>query len=198
MAATLQQGEVQVLFGGSFGFVIVTGRNHTIERCVVMPVSDADLLETAAHLAIAAVKCRRDRAGGCIGVLPGIGELVEVQQRIKLVVPACKILILHSAWMDHGEEADIVDEAYGREGMIASSTSIGARTVILKTVRYAVIHSAVRVSYMHDSGIIQLTEAAITPELQKNQEGRIARESSGFATHLYDVDDSGLVLQSVC
>ena len=95
MSAALQRAEVQELFGGDFGFVIVTGRNHTMERCVVMPLSKGELLETAAHLAIAAVKRRGDRAGDYIVFLPGIGEIVDVQHRIKSVVEACKILILH-------------------------------------------------------------------------------------------------------
>ena len=98
--------------------------------------------------------------------------------------------------MDNEDEEDLADEVDGKNGMDELSTIIGARTVTLNTVRYAVIHPAVRVSYMHYSGIIQLMETPITRELQKNQEGRIAREESGLATHLYDFDDSGLVLQS--
>ena len=44
--------------------------------------------------------------------------------------------------------------------------------------------------------MIQRVETRITQELEKNQGGRIARFSSGLATHLYDVDDSGLGLRS--
>ena len=98
--------------------------------------------------------------------------------------------------MDHEDEEDIADEVNGTDGMVVLSTIIGSRTVTLDTVRYAIIHPAVRTSRMHSSGIIQLVETPITPELEKNQGGRIARVGSGLATHLYDVDDSGLVLHS--
>ena len=42
-----------------------------------------------------------------------------------------------------------MEEVYGRKGMVALSTIIDARTVTVKTVPHAVIHSVVRVSYMH-------------------------------------------------
>ena len=90
--------------------------------------------------------------------------------------------------MDREDEEDIADEVNDTDGRV---------TVTLDTVRYVIIHPAVRTSRMHSSGIIQLVETPITPELEKNQAGRIARVSSGLATHLYDVDDSGLVLYSV-
>ena len=64
--------------------------------------------------------------------------------------------------MDNEDEEDIADEVDGKNGMVVLSTIIGARTVTLNTVRYAVIHPAVRVSYMHYSGIIQLMETPIT------------------------------------
>ena len=99
--------------------------------------------------------------------------------------------------MDHVDEVETADEGNGTDGMVVLSTIIGARTVTLDTVRYAIIHPAVRTSKMHYSGIIQLADTPITPELEKNQACRIARASSGLATHLYDVDDSGLVLYSV-
>ena len=39
MSAALQRADVSELFGEDFGYVTVTGRNHTMERCVVMPPS---------------------------------------------------------------------------------------------------------------------------------------------------------------
>ena len=75
--------------------------------------------------------------------------------------------------MDHEDEEDIADEVDGKNGMVALSTLIGARAVTLNTVRYAVIHPAVRVSYMHYSGIIQLMETPITPELQKTRKAAL-------------------------
>ena len=42
-----------------------------------------------------------------------------------------------------------MEEVYGMNGMVALSTIIEARTVTLQTVRYVVIHTVVRVAYMH-------------------------------------------------
>ena len=98
--------------------------------------------------------------------------------------------------MYHEDEKDIADEVNGTDGMVVLSTIIGARTVTLTTVRYAIIPPAVCTSKMHYSGIIQLADIPITPEVGKKQTGRIAHGRSGLATHLYDVDDSGWVLQS--
>ena len=78
--------------------------------------------------------------------------------------------------------------------MVVLSTIIGSRTVTLDTVRYAIIHPAVRISRMHRSGIMKHVDSPITPELENNQEGRVARVSSGLATYLYDIDDTSLVL----
>ena len=115
---------------------------------------------------------------------------------IKSVVQSCKIHGLHSDCMDNEDEEDLADEVDGKNGTDELSTIIGARTVTLTTVRYAIIPPAVCTSKMHYSGIIQLADIPITPEVEKNQAGRIAHVRSGLATHLYDVDDSGLVLQS--
>ena len=103
-AAALQPAEVQELFGEDFGFVIVTGRNHIMELCGVMPLSKGELLETVAYLAITKVKRRGTRSDDCIVLLPGIGESVQVQPRIKSVVQACNILILHRDCMDNNDE----------------------------------------------------------------------------------------------
>ena len=103
-AAALQPAEVQELFGEDFGFVIVTGRNHIMELCGVMPLSKGELLETVAYLAIAEVARRGTRSDDCIVFLPGIGESVQVQHRIKSVVQACNILILHRDCMDNNDE----------------------------------------------------------------------------------------------
>ena len=194
MSALLQPVEVSELLGDDFGFVTVTGRNHTMERCVVMPPSKRELLATAAHLAIAVVQRRGPRAGDCIVFLPGIAEIAEVQYRIKTVARECKILILHSDCMGSADEEEIRDEAVAPDGMVVLSTIIGSRTVTLDTVRYVIIHPAVRTSRMHRSGIMKHVDSPITPELENSQEGRVARVSSGLATYLYDIDDTGLVL----
>ena len=96
--------------------------------------------------------------------------------------------------MDHEDEEDIADEVEETNGMVVLSTIIGSRTVTLDTVRYAIIHPAVRTSRMHRSGIMKQVDSPITPELENSQEGRVARVSSGLATYLYDIDDTGLVL----
>ena len=119
---------------------------------------------------------------------------MEVQQLIKALKPACKIIILHSGCIDHKDEDEIPDEVASKEKMVVLSTIIGSRTVTMSTVRYAIIHPAIRRSEMHDSGIMRLVDTPITRELEKNQEGRIARVRSGLATYLYNVDDTELVL----
>ena len=76
--------------------------------------------------------------------------------------------------MDNEAEEDMADEVDGKNGMDELSTIIGARTVTLNTVRYAIIPPAVRTSKMHYFDIIQLADIPITPEVEKNQTGRIA------------------------
>ena len=55
MSAALQQADVSELFGEDFGYVTVTGRNHTMERCVVMPPSREELLQTAARFVLRSI-----------------------------------------------------------------------------------------------------------------------------------------------
>ena len=69
-----------------------------------MPLSKGELPETVAYLAIAKVKRRGTRSDDCIVLLLGIGERVQVQHRIKSVVQACNILILHRDCMDNNDE----------------------------------------------------------------------------------------------
>ena len=90
--------------------------------------------------------------------------------------------------MDHEDEEDIADEVNDTDGRV---------TVTLDTVRYVIIHPAMRTSRMHSSGMIQRVETPITTELEKNQADYIARASSGLTSLLHDVEDSGLVLHSV-
>ena len=99
--------------------------------------------------------------------------------------------------MDNEEEEDLADEVDGKNGTDELSTIIGARTVTLNTVRYAIIRPVVRTSKMHYSDIIPLADIPITPEVEKNQTGRIALVRSGLATQLHYVDDSGWGLHSV-
>ena len=98
--------------------------------------------------------------------------------------------------MDHEDEEDIADEVNGTDGRVVLSTIIGSRTVTLDTVRYVIIHPAVRTSRMHSSGMIQRVETPITTKLEENEADHIARVSSGLATLLHDVEDSCLVLHS--
>ena len=106
------------------------------------------------------------------------------------------IFILHRDYMDHEDQEDTADEGNGTDGMVVLSTIIGSRTVTLDTVRYAIIHPAVRTSRMHSSGMIQRVETPITTKLEENEADHIARVSSGLATLLHDVEDSCLVLHS--
>ena len=63
---------------------------------------------------------------------------------IKSVVQSCKIHGLHSDCMDNEAEKDMADDVDGKNGTYELCTIIGARTVTLDTVRYVIIHLAVR------------------------------------------------------
>ena len=89
--------------------------------------------------------------------------------------------------MDHEDEVDIEDEVNDTDGRV---------TVTLDTVRYVIIHPAVRTSRMHSSGMIQRVDTPITTKLKEDEADHIARVSSGLATLLHDVEDSCLVLHS--
>ena len=90
-----------------------------------------------------------------------------MQLLIKAVAQTCKIVILHSDCIDHKDEEEIPNEVASGVKMVVLSTIIGARTVTMGTVRYAIIHPAIRISQMHHSGIMKLVDTPITRELEQ-------------------------------
>ena len=145
-------------------------------RCVVTPVSQADPLETATLLTIAAVQRPAERAVDCVVFLPGTEEILDVHQRIKLVAPACKVRIVQ-------DEEDVAGEDDEKHEVVALSTAIGARSVTLDTVRHVFIHAGIRASCIHSSGNMQRLKTSIAPERDTNQAGRIGRASCGLGTY---------------
>ena len=75
-SAVFEPGDFPARFGTAFGTGIVTGRNHAMERCVAIPISQATTFETATHFAIATVMRPEDRANRCIVFLPDTGEIL--------------------------------------------------------------------------------------------------------------------------
>ena len=81
--AAFQPREVKALFGRSLRRKAIKGPSHSIARYVMPPVSQADLLETATLLAIAAVQQPAERATDCVVFLPGPEEILDVHQQIQ-------------------------------------------------------------------------------------------------------------------
>ena len=77
--------------------------------------------------------------------------------------------------------------------VVALATTIGARTITLENMKYAILHPAMRDEVLHASGISRLVDEPLSSELEGNMCGRVARLSSGVATLLYEPDDTALV-----
>ena len=81
--AASQPREVKALFRRSLRRKTVKGPRYRMARYVMPPVSQADPLETATLLAIAAVQQPAERATDCVVFLPGPEEVLDVHQQIQ-------------------------------------------------------------------------------------------------------------------
>ena len=175
---------------GEHCFIEVSGRYHTMERCVVAPKDGKDILEMAGQLALAALARTDERQGDAMIFLPGMQEILTVQSYLKQRMPELRVWKLHSDVIDDTDEAmpEMLDVAGNRK--VVLSTVIGARTVTLEDIRYVFVHPAIREEVLHASGIKKLVDVPVTKELEGNKCGRTARTNSGLATLLYETDDS--------
>ncbi len=65
---------------GAHHYVVVNGRKHTMERCVVSPaMENVDILQVAADLVLAAIARTDDRKGVVIVFLPVLHDMLRVQ-----------------------------------------------------------------------------------------------------------------------
>jgi hypothetical protein len=104
------------------------------------------------------------------------------------------VCLLHSDAIGNEDETiqDVPEILNSR--VVVLSTIIGARTITFATIRYVIVHPAVRAEVLHASGTTGLIDEALTPELEGNMSGRVARVSSGLATFLYHPNDTALDL----
>ena len=125
----------------------------------------------------AAVQQPAERATDCVVFLPGPEEIIDVHERIKLVAPACKVRIVQ-------DEENVAAEDDEKPELVTLSTTIGARSVILDTVRHVYIHAGIPASCIQSSSIMERLETSIAPERVNIQEaGRIGRVSYGLETY---------------
>ncbi len=79
----------------------------------------------------------------------------------------------------------------------ALATVIAAKSVTLNTMRYVIVHPAIRASVLSKSGILRIERERSSKELEGNMSGRVARVSQGLATFLYETDDSPLAVEEL-
>ena len=93
----------------------------------------------------AALKRSGDQAGNVIVFLPGWKEMCRVQQYLVKDNPGLHVVMLHSdAVGDVNEDGVAVSEVVGQT--VALSTVIGARSITLEGMKYAIIHPHVHSS----------------------------------------------------
>ena len=204
ISASLRPEHVRCVFGDDSAFLSITARLFTLQRCIVAPRDSQKLLEVAVALAGAALQRQgQNQRGNVIIFLPGIAEMLTVQKLLyeagaKNQNVACQVPLLHSDHIGCDEESELaaLDDGGGLP-IVALSTLIAARSVTLESMKYVIIHPAVRASAMHASGISYLLDEPVSLELESNMAGRVARTCNGFATFLYDIDDTRIALSDI-
>ncbi len=186
---------------GQHEFLTITGRFHTLDRSAVFPKQqNADLLQIAAQLAVAALLRTGRLKGDVIIFLPGRQEIAKVQHCLQeLWRGPLRIVILHSEVIGTEEERDVDDESpdlSANAPLVTLATVIGAKGVTLETTRYAIIFPTTRSAVLWPSGTSRLADERVSQELEGNKSGRVGRTSDGLVTLLYNVDDSGHALAS--
>ena len=137
MSAALEWIELENVFGGKAGLLSVTGRKHTMERCVVSPMNKDGLLDVAASLALNAVCRGGKRRADCMVFLPGIQEIISVQKKVlEAKIPDLRIVLLHSDCLDDEDEEELDDSYDVSCKQIVLATTIAARSVTLPSIRY--------------------------------------------------------------
>ncbi len=169
-----------------------------MERCVVAPTNATiDILAVAASLAFNAIVRKGDQKGDVIVFLPGLQDMLDVQSILKQRLPTLTIWLLHSDLVGNEDETKIDLKDTENKGVVALSTIIGARSITFDTMRYAIVHPAIRAEVLLSSGTTGLCMEPLSSELEGNMCGRVARLCSGLATLLYHPDDTALALSSM-
>jgi ATP-dependent helicase HrpB len=125
---------------GDHHLLTVTGRKYTLERCqIVSAVAGDSLLRIATQLTTAALNRSGDQAGNVMVFLPGWKEICTVQHDLMEAHPGLYVLLLHSEVVgDVNEDKQTVSAVDGP--MVVLSTVIGARSITLEGMKYAIIH----------------------------------------------------------
>ena len=199
-SAALDQSEIQACLGHDTGFLAVEGRRFGVQRFVAAPRMVSDILRACADLAVAALG-RND--GNVLIFLPGLKELIATkalvhQRAVNATVPIdYRCEILHSDVLGEDEtEQEQLPAADGRHPLLVLASSVAARAVTLPSMKYVFLHPYTRTSVLHASGLLDLVDEAVDPELEANMAGRVGRACEGVVTYLYDVDDSKLALRA--
>ena len=123
--------------------------------------------------------------GNAIIFLPGMSEIKEVQKLLQEADKDLNVPICHSG-ADESDQMIPEDQTV----FVILATTIAARTLTIPSLKYCIIHPAVRHSVMHPSGIQMLPHMPVSQEILRNMEGRVARTSPGLTTYLFFLDDS--------
>ena len=169
-----------------------------MERCVVAPAKEgADLLKITPDLSEAALKRGGQQRGDVIVFLPSMQELLSVQILLKKALPTSRVSLLHRDAVGNEVDVEIALPDADNQPDVALSTIIGARTITFESMRYTILHPADRVEVLHASGSLRLDDEPLSIELEGNMCGRVARQSAGLATLMYEKDGTALALSAM-
>ena len=146
---SLQSEQLQSLLG-DHELITVTGRRYTLEQCRISLAGDtSSLLALAVHLALAALDRTDDQEGNVIVFLPGMHEMVQVEKALNEKHPKLDVMLLHSDVIGTEEEDPIAKPADKKALRVVLSSIIGARSVTIDGLKYAILHPHVRTSSLH-------------------------------------------------
>ena len=92
-----------------------------------------------------------------------------------------KYWLIHSELID--EDYEVFDEPEWQGGkLVCIGTVIAAKSVTLPKTKYAFVHSHVRDSIVHPSGIHRLANEVVPDETMLQMAGRVARTEAGMVT----------------
>ena len=98
-------------------------------------------------------------------------------------IPKLNIMMLHSDVIGN-ENEDVIETPEDDGRLVVLSTVIGARSITVDRLKYAILHPHVRSSSLHPTGISRIQDVLVSAELSGNMAGRVARASDGLVTFL--------------
>ena len=186
---SLRSDQLQSLIG-DHKLITVTGRRYSLEQCrISLPGDTSALLTLAVHLALAALSRTKDQEGNVIVFLPGMHEMLQVQKALNKKHPKLDVMLLHSDVIGTEEEDPIAKPADKNARVVVLSSIIGARSVTIDGLKYAILHPHVRTSSLHPTGLSRILDVLLSGELAGNMAGRVARVCDGLVTFLELVQD---------